>query len=882
MRILQKQVSLEPMTSRLPGLYPAYKDGELYFFDDEHLKARGYEFPTNWGMIPVMLRLNYTPGPAYNCDNYIVSCDGPFTMSWERMSKWYGFFTEYYSLLNDYGHCGISYRSAIDYYNNESRTKYSNQMKYGLEKETYENMDEIFNNIGGKIQLTAICTKSDSDLKFTKENVYKYSGQYIVINDENEEKTVDEAYFKSHFCQDKTIDKGFYCWLRKNIVKTSDTVTGNVETVNSTIKAQFDECSVTWNTDCFIPTIDDNINLQVSIDDIGEFSIFCTEYELGQSVTTSGDVMYMDGNTYILTGGTGYVYDEVYKEMVINMSDWADYMDVYINEKDPETGEYVNRRYFDTDYDYYGFRSDGTKVTADSEEAVKNELKTTYPIVEKAGVLINGDIIPINKEEYVEYNSKKYYVFREKDTETPYTFINGKKVYATLNTNNVTKICYKFSFADKIFGRTRTTESTLEEYVSYNGCNYTFNASGNIEIDGIEYYKVDGYFYANHETLYYKTVGSTTTVYRWYAMEMQTVSGYERGKINESGEWVSDSNGNLFKKKDENPVVYKTGEITGYTTSKLKLLESTDKVIDSAGNMLPGRYEYKDFSGKTYSQPLEGTELDLLYEVGNTANIMPYKKTQTLDQLIDIYNENKDKNWFIGDIITRMNFYYKGIDGKKYVGDTEGTKNWTTSSLDTIKSVGKPTKMLLESENIFCDITYLIGATLERTANNKFSVYTDGNSGVTYNETVEFEKKNVEYHLKAENSKSTPMEKKGAGVHSLSYPVVCYVIKKQEVEIDGEIKYVDNTAKFSSDSFKCQSGTVRTYENDNVVSETGIFPILRREYMFGSAIIQNVDANIYIDRGINAALDKHLKLGEVTSMEALENYSNGYFKMMNN
>jgi dTDP-4-amino-4,6-dideoxygalactose transaminase len=103
-----------------------------------------------------------------------------------------------------------------------------------------------------------------------------------------------------------------------------------------------------------------------------------------------------------------------------------------------------------------------------------------------------------------------------------------------------------------------------------------------------------------------------------------------------------------------------------------------------------------------------------------------------------------------------------------------------------------------------------------------------------------------------------------------------------EYTIDGETRYIDNTAYFISDTFKCKNGVIETEENDYVANNTIIFPNLRLEYMFGSATMQSVDANIYIDRGINAALDKHLKLGEVTSMEALENYTNGYFKMMNN
>ena len=41
MRIIQRQISLEPMTSRLPSVWPAYYDNNpnIYYFDDESLKA---------------------------------------------------------------------------------------------------------------------------------------------------------------------------------------------------------------------------------------------------------------------------------------------------------------------------------------------------------------------------------------------------------------------------------------------------------------------------------------------------------------------------------------------------------------------------------------------------------------------------------------------------------------------------------------------------------------------------------------------------------------------------------------------------------------------------------------------------------------------------
>jgi hypothetical protein len=66
------------------------------------------------------------------------------------------------------------------------------------------------------------------------------------------------------------------------------------------------------------------------------------------------------------------------------------------------------------------------------------------------------------------------------------------------------------------------------------------------------------------------------------------------------------------------------------------------------------------------------------------------------------------------------------------------------------------------------------------------------------------------------------------------------------------------------------------FDNNNGVI---VSPLLRTEFNLASSMPQNVEADIYIDRGINAAFEKHLKLQELRSMEALENYGNGWFKI---
>ena len=60
------------------------------------------------------------------------------------------------------------------------------------------------------------------------------------------------------------------------------------------------------------------------------------------------------------------------------------------------------------------------------------------------------------------------------------------------------------------------------------------------------------------------------------------------------------------------------------------------------------------------------------------------------------------------------------------------------------------------------------------------------------------------------------------------------------------------------------------------------YPTFQDAYNIGISSLPIVDSDVNIDRGNNAAFEKHLKIGEVTSLEALENYTNGYFKMMEN
>jgi hypothetical protein len=97
--------------------------------------------------------------------------------------------------------------------------------------------------------------------------------------------------------------------------------------------------------------------------------------------------------------------------------------------------------------------------------------------------------------------------------------------------------------------------------------------------------------------------------------------------------------------------------------------------------------------------------------------------------------------------------------------------------------------------------------------------------------------------------------------------------------------YEDNLAIFNATIERpfindWESGLTECGEiSGTTLSGDTYLPLFLEEYKLGTAAPQSVKGDIYIDRGINAAFEKHLKLGEVTTLEALMQYGNGYFKI---
>ena len=53
----------------------------------------------------------------------------------------------------------------------------------------------------------------------------------------------------------------------------------------------------------------------------------------------------------------------------------------------------------------------------------------------------------------------------------------------------------------------------------------------------------------------------------------------------------------------------------------------------------------------------------------------------------------------------------------------------------------------------------------------------------------------------------------------------------------------------------------------------------KEEYLFGIISPPEVQSDVFIDRGITTVMDKHLKMSEIKSLDALSSYGNGFYKL---
>jgi hypothetical protein len=307
--------------------------------------------------------------------------------------------------------------------------------------------------------------------------------------------------------------------------------------------------------------------------------------------------------------------------------------------------------------------------------------------------------------------------------------------------------------------------------------------------------------------------------------------------------WEVDINANIFYAYNDY-ITYDIDKITGITESKLSSLLSDDIIMyDAIGHKLPGLL-VKDMSGK-YIEPQEGEWLDIYYQPMNMSHL------------------SKDGDNYWGNVISSLSFYYEDRGGNKIV-ETETIYSLDgiyQSSLEAISDCKLKKDNLLEKSyfattygmigDLKCDIIYHMGAVF-----NNSSII---DKGIKYIDTVTLIESQCYYY-------TTDTYCYGINYYDLRWDVINY---DDSVHNNKELSVFKS--KFEYD--------VTDWTKDN---DFTAFPLIREEYKLGTSSLENVKSDIYIDRGTARALDTHLKLMEIHSMESLENYGNSSFNIIGN
>lgn len=911
MKKIQKKISLEQFKSRMPGIIDSYIDNsyecKVEEVDDTkceesneaetednadletYVDASGEgEENDNANDCVWTFDINYRNGVSYTNYGLIpksikLDCK---TVSYNTLVNWYHFIEFYAELLSINLSCGeIKYRNAVEYYNVEK------QPNYKLRE--CEEFDEKFQTIFAKFQNTLSDLENNNDDSDDVENSADTEGGESCKGKEVVKlySYLTKTYFPKYVIEDEYKDAWNKSYLSLAEVhewikwfEDRNYLSGNTRDCS----ASHDCCdcekytklggSVTCDklkqfisriekpsglTDAYatIPII-----LSTTIDDMGEYSIFYEEWVPGHDYGNQGHIVVnYDGESYILKEekfGSSY---NSYKELEFEFDDWEKRG---INfQKACGDGDLENtddNPLENCSVGKYAYNHDG-KLCIDGDINIKNmsrsyNIHTNYEGNEDLGFyVIKGVPYRCNKINVVRvkdklYQDDKLYQVYYDYENNPYITIGKKNYYGLYdyNANN-----YTFNFKN-IHNLTITRANVvIVDNSIYEVKKETFNGVDKctIKANGVIYNKIHAYSVINGNRIYFNDNYKVIVPYKdgneikyeenVHVLGPKILDDYDlqddpNGVTSGFAYCVSDS-GDILYVHQKDYVIYDNTLLSGTTESKLSCFLSSNLEVDNIGNKLPG----------------------LLQESNKNKSwlTLPYKPKT----IVHITTENDDKVWC--DYLESITFYYSDSFGNK----VEKIEYEDDLDISSVESKLKEKLSMSTSGDTFgsehflvsdlkCEFKYHMGCVIisKKNADGTYDYsIEDGNNGVTYYDNVTLVKKQCEFYLN------------NTSFYMMNYYDMVFETKNYTDDTYGHNVTVP-IAKFS-----CK---MNSFDNDNYVN----FPLIREEYKLGSSSHEKIESDIYINRGTARAIDNHIKLMEVRSLESLEQYGNGYFKIIKN
>lgn len=983
MRLINKEISLEAYKSRLPGIVPALSGDVFVEFDGTIEERLGYG---NYGMIPsditipdeiaeaisdytdiyVNIRREdlsedeydyYTLEDSFVCgddvDSYIdnreitISGETRMVMTYQTIMKWFRFMRDYMELLH-YKPCR-TFTSATEFYDTivAGNPNYDERPPYGYDRENYEELDRLYESRGGNAFYEWVTNAIIPKFIIPVEYQQAWGTSYLYYPDAmmwhgwlldryTKYENVSDCMDSENCCECnryKELGGGTMCDM------LGEWCEGVRSTIEDTISRSNMEASVN------IP-----IMLTRGIDNLGNLRPLMEDwqpkrnYDLTIDEGEIGTVVKYEDETYaIKRGNTGYYINE-YKEAAFDEDAWVDYTKKYI-------GDNADKFVPITTYTY---TPSGLVVHNPTPEKMSHLVHYTKREIILYG---NGAYDVINGY-YVVYNGGDEYLndgivvnVEWEDEETPYVIVGRKKFYGFKFLGG-----YAFSFRGKNKMARNISIMRSGKFVKINGNLFMVN-DGTITMyypNTTEIYHVlDGFCELDDYTVYYI---KGDDVYTSYALEFVDTTGdtLEQTFSADFGDDVDhvevleeSSQLRVYEKY----VVHESKIITGYTSNKILNVRDEYVSTDELGNELPGYFKRRrdkspetgsgdtSYMGHIYMQPVEGEMLDIPYHIGNVTNVG--------------HVEDENHDYYYGNIIREMDFYYKTFEGERYDGSgvkyyVDGTtgdfvavdvsgNTITDEDLDFSSSLWAINRLSADTiddgtvdwDHVYCDMTYHMNAVLsgitdetgekiykyvtyvssvdgEEYGDNTIRVKSEGSTGMSIGVTTE----KCESNGDDMRNFFVPMDSDGEYLYhpgivykdTLDMTVneffYClnedenYPVNYYEIDVNGynydKMNEMNSSLETTHSYFETpiliyseSGGEVVTNEYFEGYNGITAFPVFRMEHDIGSATIESVDNDIYVDRGRMAALDRHLRLGEVKTLEALASYSNGMFKIIN-
>ena len=626
MKVIHKKISLEPYRSRINGSLTSYNEYGVEQPFENYKKPTYNE--TNEKIIQKMYNYNMFPYDVI-CPKDKCNSDKDLILSYPTLMNRYYFCKHYKSLLKNNSKCNESeYNDALELF--------KHSVKYQLKEleQEYTNLDEIYNSYGGKSFLDWC------------ENIL-YGGNVGYNNFTNN--LCSNCGDEQKWCDDET--------ALINDIKNSSHIN--------------------------IPILFTN-----TIDDMGEYSIFCEEWEDGVKYNKGDLVIYDDRIWEKNNIDDGYIYSKKYKERYFpqigdgtfehiydkqwydkssgqisgSTNQWVDYTDKYFSGNGiPNAIDYdecnINKSNYNTLLNNklpintkYSVRNGKLFYNADAKE----DMSLKYNIITNNNgfFVIDNKIYEILQKNYIEYeinSEKKYFFTYEVDNfiqlNMKYCYIKGQKIYSRTKDNGV----HYFLIDDK-----EIEEKTLSYFIEYQGNAYKID-NNKIVIEGVTYNKIKSY--VNVDGILY-FINDNNKIISFKLNEIENGSEYsldetlvtrlgkliENANNSSSGYSISDNTLYVYKPYNE----YSVSGMSGYTESKLSSLKTYGSSFDDMGNELPGTLKIEN---EKYVQPTENDYLELPYKIGNTNELTPF------------YNEEGSLKYYFGNILTSITLYYVDFYG---------------------------------------------------------------------------------------------------------------------------------------------------------------------------------------------------------------------------